>query len=173
MKKTVSNVLKHLVCISLCIVVILPFYMVFINSLKPKAEAARMSLALPTEWHFETYLEVIEEANLVQGFFNSLTYAGISTTIGVLGCAMAAFVMARNKTKISNLRTVFPDQLCNISKSASDLQSGQYKAGNHYCIYQFHDPFLYFYNTELYFFDPGGVGRSCDHRWMWTVIVIF
>ena len=58
MKKTVSNVLKHLVCISLCIVVILPFYMVFINSLKPKAEAARMSLALPTEWHFETYLEV-------------------------------------------------------------------------------------------------------------------
>lgn len=42
--------------------------MVFINSLKPKAEAARMSLALPTEWHFETYLEVIEEANLVQGF---------------------------------------------------------------------------------------------------------
>ena len=30
-----------------------------------------MSLALPTEWHFETYLEVIEEANLVQGFFNS------------------------------------------------------------------------------------------------------
>ena len=102
MKKTVSNVLKHLVCISLCIVVILPFYMVFINSLKPKAEAARMSLALPTEWHFETYLEVIEEANLVQGFFNSLTYAGISTTIGVLGCAMAAFVMARNKTKINN-----------------------------------------------------------------------
>ena len=29
-----------------------------------------MSLALPTEWHFETYLEVIEEANLVHGFFN-------------------------------------------------------------------------------------------------------
>lgn len=27
-----------------------------------------MSLALPTEWHFETYLEVIEEANLVHGF---------------------------------------------------------------------------------------------------------
>ena len=107
MKKTVSNVLKHLVCLSLCTVVILPFYMVFINSLKPKAEAARMSLALPTEWHFETYLEVIEEANLVQGFCNSLTYAGISTIIGVLGCAMAAFVMARNKTKINNFLYYF------------------------------------------------------------------
>ena len=73
MKKTVSNVLKHLVCLSLCTVVILPFYMVFINSLKPKAEAARMSLALPTEWHFETYLEVIEEANLVPVSYTHLT----------------------------------------------------------------------------------------------------
>ena len=97
MKKHISTILKHLVCIVLCIVVILPFYMVFINSFKSKAEAAKMSLALPTEWHFETYIEVIEDANLVVGFVNSLTYAGIATTIGVLGCAMAAFVMARNK----------------------------------------------------------------------------
>lgn len=99
MKKHISTILKHLVCIVLCIVVILPFYMVFINSFKSKAEAAKMSLALPTEWHFETYIEVIEDANLVVGFVNSLTYAGIATTIGVLGCAMAAFVMARNMTK--------------------------------------------------------------------------
>ena len=97
MKKTVSNVLKHLVCISLCIVVILPFYMVFINSLKPKAEAARMSLALPTEWHFETYLEVIEEANLVHGFFNSLTYAGISTTIGGMCDGSICYGKKQNK----------------------------------------------------------------------------
>lgn len=99
MKKTVSTILKHLVCIVLCLIVIMPFYMVLINSFKPKAEAAKMSLSLPTEWHFETYLEVIEDANLIEGFINSLTYAGIATTIGVIGCAMAAFVMARNKTK--------------------------------------------------------------------------
>ena len=76
MKKTVSNVLKHLVCLSLCTVVILPFYMVFINSLKPKAEAARMSLALPTEWHFETYLEVIEGSESGAGVLQFLNICG-------------------------------------------------------------------------------------------------
>ena len=130
--------------------------MVFINSLKPKAEAARMSLALPTEWHFETYLEVIEEANLVQGFFNSLTYAGISTTIGVLGCAMAAFVMARNKTKINNFLYYFV--ICGLFFPINYVNLVKVLQTFNYCIYQFHDSFLYFHNTELYFFDPGRVG---------------
>ena len=49
-KKRIQNLLKHVVCILLCLCVVLPFYMVLINSFKTKAEAARMSLALPTEW---------------------------------------------------------------------------------------------------------------------------
>ena len=49
-KKKVQNLLKHLVCILLCLTVILPFYMVVINSFKSKGEASRMSLALPKEW---------------------------------------------------------------------------------------------------------------------------
>ena len=48
-KKKVQNLLKHLVCILLCLTVILPFYMVVINSFKSKGEASRMSLALPTK----------------------------------------------------------------------------------------------------------------------------
>ena len=51
-KKKVQNLLKHLVCILLCLTVILPFYMVVINSFKSKGEASRMSLALPKEWLF-------------------------------------------------------------------------------------------------------------------------
>ena len=43
-KKKVQNLLKHLVCILLCLTVILPFYMVVINSFKSKGEASRMSL---------------------------------------------------------------------------------------------------------------------------------
>ena len=54
-KKRIQNLLKHVVCILLCLCVVLPFYMVLINSFKTKAEAARMSLALPTEWVFSNY----------------------------------------------------------------------------------------------------------------------
>lgn len=100
-KKRVQSVLKHLVCILLCLTVIVPFYMVFINSFKSKADAARMDLSLPKEWLFSNYLEVIEQGDLIQGFLNSLTYALVATTLGVVLCAMAAFVMCRNRTRLN------------------------------------------------------------------------
>lgn len=106
-KKRVQGVLKQLLCILMSIVVIAPFYMVFINSFKTKAEAARMSLSLPAEWLFVNYAEVIEKGRLVQGFLNSLTYAVVSTTIGVVSCAMAAFVMCRKRTKLNNFLYYF------------------------------------------------------------------
>ena len=45
-KKKIQTLLKHVICILLCLTVILPFYMVVINSFKDKGEASRMSLAL-------------------------------------------------------------------------------------------------------------------------------
>lgn len=101
MKKNVQTVLKHVVCIILCIMVLAPFYMVLINSFKPKAEASRMNLSLPSEWLFSNYTEVIEQGKLVQGFINSLTYAFVATFLGVVLCAMAAFVMCRKRTKLN------------------------------------------------------------------------
>ena len=84
MKKNVQTILKHVVCILLCLTVVLPFYMVLINSFKNKGEAARMSLSLPTEWVFSNYAEVIKKGNLIQGFANSLIYALVATTLGLL-----------------------------------------------------------------------------------------
>lgn len=100
-KKRIQTLLKQLVCILLSATVIVPFYMVLINSFKTKAEAARMSLSLPEEWIFKNYLEVIEEGNLIQGFTNSLLYSLVATTLGVVCCAMAAFVLCRNRTKFN------------------------------------------------------------------------
>ena len=100
-KKRIQNLLKHVVCILLCLCVVLPFYMVLINSFKTKAEAARMSLALPTEWVFSNYSEVIEKGSLIQGFLTSFAYALIATTLGVVLCSMAAFVMCRKRTKLN------------------------------------------------------------------------
>lgn len=91
-KKKLINLLKNFVCIILSLVVLLPFYMVLINSVKTKNESARMSIAWPTEWHFENYLYVIEQGKLVQGFGNSMLYAVIATTVAVLSCAMVALV---------------------------------------------------------------------------------
>ncbi len=99
MNKIIKTVLKQIVCILLSLTVAIPFYMVFINSFKSKGEAARMKLSLPTEWLFSNYTEVIRQGKLIQGFSNSLTYALVSTIIGVISCAMASFVMCRKRTK--------------------------------------------------------------------------
>lgn len=107
MKRKIQTLLKQIVCIIMSLIVIVPFYMVIINSFKTKSEAARMSLSLPKQWVFRNYLEVIEKGRLFQGFANSFLYAFASTTIGVICCAMGAFVICRNRTKLNNFLYYF------------------------------------------------------------------
>lgn len=107
MKKTIKKIIQQIVCIVLSLIVILPFYMVLINSFKTKGEAARLSLALPTKWVFTNYSEVISKAKLWIGLRNSLIYAFGATLLGVLVCSMAAFVMSRNKTKLNKFLYMF------------------------------------------------------------------
>lgn len=111
-KKLLQSCLKHILFIFLSLCVLLPVYMVVINSFKSKGEAARMSLILPTEWHFENYLLVIKQGNLLQGFANSMLYAVVSTFIGVMLCAMAAFVISRNRTRLN--RFVYYFVICGL-----------------------------------------------------------
>lgn len=106
-KRIHINILKHLVSILACSTVVLPFYLVVINSFKSKNEAARMSLSFPTEWKFENYLVVIEKGKLISGFFNSMTYSLVSTILGVLLCSMGAYVISRKNTKLNNFLYYF------------------------------------------------------------------
>ena len=99
---TVQDVLKQLLCLFLSLIVLAPFYLVLINSFKTKSESARMNLKLPTQWVFTNYADVIQKAKLLTGFANSMIYAFVSTTAGVLLCAMAAYVLSRKRTKINN-----------------------------------------------------------------------
>ena len=107
MKKRAAQAGKYIVCIILSLIVLLPFYMVLINSFKTKGQAAKMSLAFPEVWRFDNYLHVIDQGKLVTGFVNSMTYAFVATTVGVVGCAMAAYVMSRNRTRLHRLLYYF------------------------------------------------------------------
>ncbi|MDO4307667.1 MAG: carbohydrate ABC transporter permease [Eubacteriales bacterium] len=84
------------------IIFLIPFYFMFVQSIKSKAEANRLSISWPSEIHFENYLEVFSHANyqLVTAFKNS----GILTLFTVLGllltAAMAGYVIQRRHDKI-------------------------------------------------------------------------
>ncbi len=85
-----------------CIIFLVPFYFMLVQSLKSKAEANKLSISWPSELHFENYIEVFKHANyqLVTAFKNS----GILTLFTVLGllvtAAMAAYVIQRRHDKI-------------------------------------------------------------------------
>jgi raffinose/stachyose/melibiose transport system permease protein len=111
-KRYILTALKQLLCILICLLVVVPFYVVVINAFKTKGEAARMNVFLPTVWHVENFTEVIRKGKLMQGFLNSLLYAGASSLVGVLLSSMAAFVICRKHTRTNG--TLFYFILCGL-----------------------------------------------------------
>ncbi len=95
-RKTIYAIAKHAFFISLCLLIVIPFLLVVVNSFKTKNEAARMNLSLPKEIQLTNYSEVIEKGRLIEGFGNSVLYATAAATIGVFTSAMAAFVTVLN-----------------------------------------------------------------------------
>lgn len=135
-KKKIRGILKQVMCILLSAVVIMPFYMVLVNSFKSRGEASRMSLSLPTEWLFSNYVEVIEKGKLINGFCNSMTYALVATTVGVLASAMAAYIMSRRRTKMTGFLyyfvlcgLFFPVNYVTLVKVLSTFHLSNTKAG--------------------------------------------
>ncbi len=86
-------------------VFIVPFYFMFINSVKTGEEANRLSIALPSEWHFENYVEVFTKFNyqLVTAFKNS----ALLTLFTVLGLiivgGMAGYVIQRRNDRVMSI----------------------------------------------------------------------
>ena len=83
------------------IVFLIPFYFMLVNSLKSQSEAGQLSMAFPSEIHFENYVTVFQYANyqLVTAFKNSFLLT-LFTVIGLIYTgAMAAYVMQRRRGK--------------------------------------------------------------------------
>lgn len=100
-KKKIKQLIKHIIAITLCFLILAPFLVVLMNSLKTEAEAAKMLFTWPKEFMWQNYTTVIEKGKLVQGFFNSLLYATLATFIAVIFSSMATYVLARNRTKLN------------------------------------------------------------------------
>ncbi len=101
-KRKVLTLIGDVVGMVLCLFIfVTPFLYMFLNSIKNKKEANLMSLALPTEIHFENYLEVLKANNymLITAFKNSLLIAFFSVAILILVGSMAGYVLQRRTDK--------------------------------------------------------------------------
>lgn len=87
----------------LSLIVLLPIYFILVNSLKTQMEAGSMNFSLPASPQWGNYVEAIQRGNLVRSFFNSLFIASASVVICVFVTSMAAFILARRKTRTNRL----------------------------------------------------------------------
>lgn len=105
--RPVKTISFNIIAIIVSIIAFIPIYIIIVNALKTKADAATMSIGLPTSLHFENFATVIEKGKLGQSFFNSMLYSVGSTIIGTTMAAMGAFVLSRNRTRLNRFLYFF------------------------------------------------------------------
>ena len=85
----------------LLLIYMVPFYLMFINSFKTRREIFADTIGFPSEWSFSNYFTAMERMNMGTAFINSLIITSFSIALIVLFSSMAAWSLARNKSKTS------------------------------------------------------------------------
>lgn len=101
--KTLQGARNNTIALFACLLVIIPVYLVVVNSLKDSAGARTMSAALPQSLHFDNFVTVVERGKLARTFVNSMLYATSATVISTVLASMAAYTLARNRTRMNRL----------------------------------------------------------------------
>lgn len=99
--KKISMSILQIVCWGFSIVVLVPFVLIILNSLKPAAEAAFFSLELPKELKLDNYVNAFVKGNMLRGYVNSSIIAIASTIISNVTAAMAAFILVRSVNRLN------------------------------------------------------------------------
>lgn len=84
------------------LIMFIPVYLVFVNSLKTRGEASSMGAELPAVVQWSNFATVIEKGKLLGAFGNSLLYSLASTAIGTSVSALAAYVLSRNRSRFNS-----------------------------------------------------------------------
>lgn len=87
----------------LTLIIFLPLYFVFVNSLKSGMEVSSMSVSLPTVFHWENYREVFRSGNIWRAFLNSLIFSFGSIIVCSVLSAMASYIIVRRKSRINTV----------------------------------------------------------------------
>ncbi|WP_284645628.1 carbohydrate ABC transporter permease [Paenibacillus silviterrae] len=99
-KERIGLIILELIALACAMVIIIPFFMILVNSFKDIRESALFGLTLPSTWHFSNYADTFSQANIFRGFKNSILIS-LSVVVCVnLLASMAAFVIQRRDDKL-------------------------------------------------------------------------
>ncbi len=99
----VKKGIMEVVAVFISLIVLIPVFMLVINSFKSSAEASELKLTIPGQWHvLENYKEVFIQADVIRVLINSLLVTCVSVMFVVVLSAMASFVLQRKNSRLSN-----------------------------------------------------------------------
>lgn len=96
-RKIRTELIIHFLLILGACVMILPFVWMLLTSFKSVAESTSMNpfVIFPSKWRIENYIEVIQQNNFIQLYFNTFMMMLLRVLCSVLFSAMAAYAFAR------------------------------------------------------------------------------
>ena len=97
--RAIRATVNNLIASGAGLIAVVPIYLVFANALKTAADAASMNAQPPLDPQWGNFGAVIDQGNLVTTFFNSVLYSIGSTILAVLLAALAAYVLARHRSR--------------------------------------------------------------------------
>lgn len=93
-----SEVLRVVVLLVIALPwVLVPMWLLLVNSVKPYSEASTLGLGLPHEWRFDNFAVVAEKGNYLAALLNSLLIAVPTLACVLLFGSMAAWAYARSR----------------------------------------------------------------------------
>ncbi len=97
--RTIRAPINNLLASGAGLIALAPIYLVFANALKNQTDSATMSMEFPLNPQWANFATVIDKGKLVEAFFNSVLYSVGGTVLSVLVSALAAYVLARRRTR--------------------------------------------------------------------------
>jgi len=103
MNKKQWNYLSVIVKLAITLLVISPFYIALIYSVKSKQEMVTDRLAFPKTIHWDNFTRAIETSNFGLALKNSLVTTVLAVLFITLICTMASYIIARKNNRFYNL----------------------------------------------------------------------
>jgi raffinose/stachyose/melibiose transport system permease protein len=100
-KRRVRTICLYVALLALLLLTILiPLWILIVNSWKPQGEAISLGLGLPRQWHVgHNYSTVFHDGNILRGLRNTLIITVPSLLIVLLFGSFAAWIFARGRSR--------------------------------------------------------------------------
>lgn len=103
MRRKIFKAISECIALLLSLVMLIPLYLIVINSFKDSDGANQLGLGLPGKWRIlENYSTVLKVSNILTAYKSSILLSVISVVLVILFSSTAGFVLQRRKGRLFN-----------------------------------------------------------------------